>query len=280
MERRAVRVIQISDTHLSRGKAHFTDNWAPLARWIGSERPDLVIHTGDVTVDGAEIDDDLAYAADLMAGLPARWRALPGNHDVGETDHRHQPVTDERLARWRVRFGADWWVEEFAGWRLIGLDALLFGSDAAEEAAQMDWLEEVMAKSAASQFAWFLHKPLFIDSPGEGDTGYWSVKPQPRARLLALVERYRVALVASGHLHKARDFQLGPTRYLWAPASSFLVGFQPPMPGEKRLGAVCYEFGESGFSARVCEVPGLAEHWLDHVLDDVYPRRPDAIPTG
>jgi 3',5'-cyclic AMP phosphodiesterase CpdA len=46
------RIIQISDTHLSPGKAHFADNWAPLASWIAGERPDLVIHTGDVTVDG------------------------------------------------------------------------------------------------------------------------------------------------------------------------------------------------------------------------------------
>ena len=276
-----MRIIQISDTHLSRGKAHFTDNWAPLARWIGAQGPDLLIHTGDVTVDGAEIDDDLSYSAELMAGLRVRWRALPGNHDVGETGHRHQPVTKERLARWRARFGADWWVEEIASWRLIGLDALLFGSGDDEEAVQMAWLEEIMAKSAGRQIAWFLHKPLFIDSPAEADTGYWSVKPQPRARLLALLERHRVALVASGHLHKAHDFRLGHTRYLWAPASSFLVGaMQPAMPGEKRLGAVCYEFGESGLSARICEVPGLAEHWLDDVRDEVYPRRPDPAPAG
>jgi 3',5'-cyclic AMP phosphodiesterase CpdA len=276
-----VRIIQISDTHLSRGKAHFTDNWAPLARWIGAQRPDLVVHTGDVTVDGAGIDDDLSYAADLMAGLGLRSLVVPGNHDVGEAGHRDQPVNHQRLGRWRARFGADWWVEEIAAWRLIGLDALLFGSGEDDEAVQMAWLEETMAQSADRQIAWFLHKPLFIDSPAEGDTGYWSVKPQPRARLLALLERHRVALVASGHLHKAHDFRMGGTRYLWAPASSFLVGaMQPAMPGEKRLGAVFYEFGESGFSARICEVPGLAEHWLDEVHDAVYPRRPDPAPAG
>ncbi len=49
-----MRIIQITDTHLSRSKAHFADNWAPLARWIAAQRPDLVIHTGDVKVDGVE----------------------------------------------------------------------------------------------------------------------------------------------------------------------------------------------------------------------------------
>ena len=45
-------IIQISDTHLSPVKPHFADNWKPLAEWLAAEGPDLVIHTGDVTVDG------------------------------------------------------------------------------------------------------------------------------------------------------------------------------------------------------------------------------------
>jgi 3',5'-cyclic AMP phosphodiesterase CpdA len=259
-----MRVIQISDTHLSRGKAHFVGNWEPLARWIASHRPDLVIHTGDVTIDGAENDVDLAYASDLIAVAGGRWRVLPGNHDVGEVGHRFQPVNDVRLQRWRARFGADWWVEDIAGWRLVGLDALILGSGVADEPTQMAWLNETMLGAGERRIAWFLHKPLFLDDPGEGDTGYWSIKPQPRAGLLALLERRSVALVASGHLHKARDFRRAGTRYIRGPASSFLVGaVQPPMPGEKRLGAVLYEFGERGFAAEICDVPGLVEHWLD-----------------
>jgi 3',5'-cyclic AMP phosphodiesterase CpdA len=83
-----MRIIQISDTHLSPGKVHFADNWPPLARWIVEQRPDLVIHTGDVTVDGAEVEADLRYAAELMRGLGVRFRAVPGNHDVGDAGHR------------------------------------------------------------------------------------------------------------------------------------------------------------------------------------------------
>ena len=64
--RGGMRIIQISDTHLSAGKPHFADNWAPLAAWIEGQRPDLVIHTGDVTVDGADAPDDMRYAAGLI----------------------------------------------------------------------------------------------------------------------------------------------------------------------------------------------------------------------
>ena len=277
-----MRIIQISDTHLSPGKPHFVDNWAPLADWIAAQRPGLVIHTGDVTVDGAGIEEDLAYSAGLMRGLGVRWRAVPGNHDVGDARHAHQPVNEERLATWQRHFGPDRWVEDVdegeRGWRLIGLDAMLIDSGEREEAEQAIWLERVMAEAGERRIAWFLHRPLFLDRPEEGDTGYWSIKPQPRALLMALVRRHRVALVASGHLHKARDFEYQGTRYVWSPASSFLVGaqIQPDMPGEKRLGAVLYDLRNPTFTAVVTEVPGLTQHWIEKVMHEVYPRPPSS----
>jgi 3',5'-cyclic AMP phosphodiesterase CpdA len=271
-----MRIIQISDTHLSRGKSHFADNWAPLARWITEQRPDLVVHTGDVTVDGAGDEQDLHYAAELMRGLGVRFRAVPGNHDVGDAGHLDQPVNDERLLRWCAHFAADRWVEDVGDFRLIGLNALLLGSGEPGEVAQADWLETVMGDAGGRHIGWFLHRPLFLDSPGEADTGYWSVKPQPRAALIELVRRHSVALVASGHLHKAHDFRRDGTRYIWAPSSAFLVGpMAPPMPGENRLGAVVYHIDGGVLAARIVAVPGLFTHWIDDVVEEVYPRRPD-----
>jgi 3',5'-cyclic AMP phosphodiesterase CpdA len=267
-----MRIIQISDTHLSRGKPHFADNWPPLAAWIAAQNPNLVIHTGDVTVDGADVEDDLRYAAELMRHLGVRFRAVPGNHDVGDAGHPGQPVTDERLARWRTYFGLDRWIEDIEGVRLIGLDAMLLGSGNREEAAQAAWLDAVMEDTGGRQIAWFLHRPLFLGSPDEPD-GYWSVKPEPRARLMELVRRYSVALVASGHLHKAYQTVCDGTRYLWCPASSFLVGpeIQPAMAGEKRLGAVRYEVNGTALEPSIVDVPGLETYWLDDVIDEVYP---------
>jgi 3',5'-cyclic AMP phosphodiesterase CpdA len=273
-----MRIIQISDTHLSPGKSHFGDNWAPFAAWIAAERPDLVIHSGDVTVDGADVEEDLRYAAGLMRDLGVPFRAVPGNHDVGDAGHLRQPVNGERLARWRAHFGPDRWFEDVEDYRLIGLDAMLLGNGDLEETAQAAWLETVMEGADGRGIAWFLHRPLFLDSPGEDDTGYWSVKPQPRARLIELLQRYSVTLVASGHLHKSHRMTHQGTCYVWAPASSFLVGpeMQPPMAGEKRLGAVIYELNGAALAAEIIEVPGLSQHWLDDVIDQVYPRTPPA----
>ena len=121
-----------------------------------------------------------------------------------------------------------------------------------------------------------LARPLFLHRPDGGDTGYWSVKPPPRSRLIELARRHPVVLIASGHLHKAYDFRNEGTRYIWAPASSFLVGeMAPPMPGEKRLGAVVYDIHGGTVKAEIVEVPGLAPYWIDDVVEEVYPRRPD-----
>jgi hypothetical protein len=149
---------------------------------------------------------------------------------------------------------------------------MLIDSGEAEESEQAVWLEQVTAGAQGRRIAWFLHRPLFVDNPQEGDTGYWSIKPRARSALMALVRKYRVALVASGHLHQARDFACDGTRYLWSPASSFLVATQHGMPGEKRLGAVLYDFAGPGFTADIAAVPGLAQHWLEDVIDEVYPR--------
>jgi 3',5'-cyclic AMP phosphodiesterase CpdA len=269
-----MRIIQISDTHLSRGKPHFADNWPPLAAWIAAQNPDLVIHTGDVTIDGADVEDDLRYAAELMRSLGVRFRAVPGNHDVGDAGHPRQPVTDARLARWRAYFGPDRWFEDVEGIRVVGLDAMLLGNGNPEEAAQAAWLDAVMEGAGGRQIAWFLHRPLFLDSPDEPDTGYWSVKPVPRARLIELVRRHSVTLVASGHLHKAHQTICDGTRYVWCPASSFLVGpeIQPPMPGEKRLGALLYEVDGAALKPSIVDIPELVPYWIDDVIDEVYPR--------
>ena len=67
-----MRIVQISDTHLSPNKPHLLRNWASLAAWIADQYPDLVIHTGDVTADGAGNEADLSFSAQLMDELGIR----------------------------------------------------------------------------------------------------------------------------------------------------------------------------------------------------------------
>src|SRR5262245_47767077 len=109
-----MRIVQISDTHLSPDKPLYVENWAPLAAWIADQHPDLVIHTGDVTADGAGVEADLSFSAQLMDELGIRWRAVPGNHDVGDPRDADQPVHARRPSAWQRHFGPDRWVEDIA----------------------------------------------------------------------------------------------------------------------------------------------------------------------
>ena len=97
-----MRLVPISDTHLSRDKPLFVDNWALLAAWIADQHPDPVIHTGDVTADGAGVEAELSFSAHLIDELGIRWRAVPGNHDVGDARHARQPVNAGGLSRGSV----------------------------------------------------------------------------------------------------------------------------------------------------------------------------------
>jgi 3',5'-cyclic AMP phosphodiesterase CpdA len=228
-----------------------------------------------VTVDGADVEDDMVFCAAALEALQAPVLCVPGNHDVGEAAHPFQPVNGDRITRWRRHFGADYWSHDADGWRFIGLNSLVLGSGEQEEERQFAWLERALEEAAGRRIAWFMHQPLFLDEPDEGDTGYWGVKPVPRKRLLELVDRYAVALVASGHLHKAHDRQIGRTRFVWGPSSGFIVGpaLQPEMAGAKRLGAVIYRFEQNGFTADISDVDGLETFCIDDVVHEVYPPR-------
>jgi 3',5'-cyclic AMP phosphodiesterase CpdA len=269
------RIVQISDTHLSPGKTHFSANWQPLADFLRAAEPDLVVHTGDVTVDGADVEADFAHCASLFADLGAPVHAVPGNHDVGEPAHAHQPVDSQRIARWRRHLGPDWWSIDVDGWRLIGVDSMLVGSGLAEEREQLAWLDATMRDAGNRDLAWFMHKPLFLESPDEGDMGYWTIKPRAREPLLARIRAHRVRMVATGHLHKMHETLLDGCRYVWGPSSGFVVGerLQEAMPGDKKLGAVVHEFAPGSLATRMVELPELSRYWIDDVVHEVYPPR-------
>jgi alkaline phosphatase D len=266
-----VKIIQITDTHFSPEKSHFNGNWAPLLTWIEDTRADLIIHTGDLTVDGADKPVDITFCMDLMRQTSIPMLILPGNHDVGHLPGSEQPVNAERLERWRDLVGEDRWFEDTGGWRFIGLNSLLLGHEDDEEEAQFEWLRETLEERRGRRIALFAHKPLFVDEPHEGDTGYWSVRPAQRKRLYDLIAAHDMALFASGHLHWAWRGRFGNTALTWAPSAAFILDkLVREMPGERLVGAVVHEFGDDVQSAIVA-VPGMTAYVLDDVIEEVYP---------
>ncbi|UVK51938.1 metallophosphoesterase [Mesorhizobium sp. AR02] len=270
-----MKIVQITDTHFSPTKPHFNGNWAPLAAWIEQSGADLVIHTGDLSVDGADRDDDIAFCMELMREVSVPMLLVPGNHDVGHLPGSLQPVNAGRLARWRRLVGPDYWIEDSGSWRLIGLDSLLMGFDDAEDEAQFEWLRTMLESRGGRRVALFAHKPLFVDQPGEGDTGYWSVRPAQRQRLYDLIAAHDVALFASGHLHRAWQGKYENTSLVWGPSAAFVVGdMEREMPGERLLGAVIHQFGHQfgdTVASEIVAIPGMTAYVLDDVVAEVYP---------
>jgi alkaline phosphatase D len=267
-----MRIIQVSDTHLSDRHRHFATNTAATARWIAAQRPALIVHTGDVTMDGAGAPNELVQAKSWPGFAGVDVLSVPGNHDVGDAVavNPRQPVNDARLAAWRQSIGPDWWRRDTQGWRLIGLNAMLLGTGHAEEEVQFSWLKGALA--CALPIAMFLHKPLFVDHPGEGPRGYWTVTPEPRARIFALMKGANVRMVASGHLHIWRQVEHEGASYVWGPAASFVVGAsQEPLGGERRLGVVQHDFAANAVTSRFIRPEGLEDLLIEPVQHLIYP---------
>jgi alkaline phosphatase D len=267
-----VKIIQITDTHFSPEKSHFNGNWAPLLTWMEDTRADLIIHTGDLTVDGADKPGDITFCMDLMRQTSIPMLILPGNHDVGHSPGSAQPVNAERLERWRELAGEDRWFHDAGEWRLVGLNSLLLGQENEEEEAQFEWLTKTLEERNSRRIALFAHKPLFVDEPHEGDTGYWGARPKERARLFDLFAAHDVALFASGHLHWAWQGRHENMALTWGPSAAFIIDkLEREMPGERLIGAAVHTFGDD-VKTEIVAVPGMTAYVIDDVIDEIYPR--------
>jgi 3',5'-cyclic AMP phosphodiesterase CpdA len=266
------RLTQISDTHLSRNFAKLTDNFHRVGEHIDTNRPDLVINTGDVSWDGPTSRADLEFAKELHDALPADCRYLPGNHDIGDnpTAVGVTPpclATEARRDAFVSVFGEDRWQFEAASWRFIGLNSLIMNTGIPSEAEQEDWLTAQLAGANRKPVALFLHKPLFLNVPDDPEQVGTSFRfiPQPvRARLAALLGEYDIRLVASGHVHQRRDFTYGRTRHIWAPSVGFIVPDRmQEVIGKKETGLVEFRFRPESFEVRHVRASGQVDVNLD-----------------
>jgi 3',5'-cyclic AMP phosphodiesterase CpdA len=269
------RLTQISDTHLTRNFPKPTENFRRVSEHVAAARPDLVVNTGDVSWDGPNSRADMEFALELHNALPADCRYIPGNHDIGDNPTA-VGVTPSCLATEEHRdafvsvFGEDRWQFEAANWRFIGLNSLIMNTGIPSELEQEEWLTSQLEGAHGKPIALFLHKPLFLYTPGDPEEAATSIRfvPQPvRARLAVLLGAYDIRLVASGHVHQRRDFTHANTRHIWAPSVGFIVPDRmQDVIGVKETGLVEYRFRPESFEVRHVRAAGQIDISLDDIL--------------
>jgi 3',5'-cyclic AMP phosphodiesterase CpdA len=269
------RLTQISDTHLARRLTTLTDNFHRVSEHIDATRPDLVVNSGDLAFDGPTQRDDLAFAKELHDALPVPCRYLPGNHDIGDNPTALGPVpsqlaSEAHVQNFRSVIGEDRWRFEEAGWCFIGLNSLVMNTGLDSEAEQFDWLASRLAHVNGKPVALFVHKPLFLNAPGDPELAESAFRyvPEPaRRRLIEMLAKVDLRLVASGHVHQRRDFTWRHVRHVWAPSASFVISdARQEVIGIKQTGLVEYRFAPDSFEVRHVRAKGHADIDLDSLL--------------
>jgi len=275
-----VRVIVVSDTHLSPAAPEAGANWDAVLRHIDAAGADLVIHLGDLTLDEAGNPGDLQHGRRQLDCLPVPWHAVPGNHDIGDNPRPGGPagsaVDAARRQRWLDIVGADHWSLTLNGWTLLAINAQLPGSGLAAEDRQWSWLAEQVSGCGTNQpIALLAHKPVAApETETAAAPPYRFLPPAARHRLADLLKVQPPALVISGHVHQYRLLRLDGTDHLWAPSTwAVLPDEVQPALGAKRCGIVSLEFaGGAPPQPKFAEPDGIAQLTLIRDLPDPYHR--------
>lgn len=265
-----MKIAHISDTHLSDRHGFFVGNFLRVVAAVNDWRPDLVIHTGDLSINGADRTRDLTYSMEMMQRFDAPVRVIPGNHDLGEEPgfmQLDQPTTAARLDQYERAVGPDRWAFDAGDWRLIGMNAQVLGTGLPRETEQQRWLESELGSAQGRPVGIFTHKPLFFPRALRNGRPQSIFLPRGvRARMFSLFARSGVRFVASGHLHKHLDIRAGGVRWLWAPATAYKSGLNVGV-GTPALGFIRMELGTDNVSAELSVPEGMVARKLSPLKD-------------
>jgi 3',5'-cyclic AMP phosphodiesterase CpdA len=267
-------VVVVSDSHFSIRTPEAEQNWAAVVRRVEDIGPDLVVHVGDVSIDGAHEPEELRLARRQLDQLGRPWLAVPGNHDVGDNPNgvvSDEDVTRERLARWGDAVGTDRWVVELGEWRLVGINAQLFGSGGQDEDDQWAFIEHSLMDPQRTMLV--THKPLTAGVEELVAAPPYRFIPAPaRDRLTELCHDGGVEVVVSGHVHQQRRLEAAAMTHLWATTTWAVLPdwLQPPV-GVKRCGILEVELPAVGDPAVACVEPkGMVQLTLGEDIPSPY----------
>ncbi len=174
----------------------YPERWQRIAERVWAERPNFVLHVGDVVSDGRVkeqwLDEFLRPASVLMSRVPL-FVAI-GNH--------------ERNSHWFYDYMSNPPPENYYTFRYGNAEFFVLDSNDREGlqpgGVQYRWLEEALRKSKAVwKFVAHHHPPYSSDSNDYGDAyrGASAWGDLGMRMLVPLYEKYDVDIVWVGHIH-------------------------------------------------------------------------------
>jgi len=218
-----LRFVQISDSHLGfQGTAntHVQASFAEAIDQVNAlpDRPDFVMHTGDLT--HLATDAQFDQVKQMLGGLhTGQVFTVPGEHDS----------IDDHGQKYRKRFGAGtrgdgWYSFDLKGVHVIGLVNTLsleklghLGTD------QLDFVRrDVAGLSSDTPIVVFSHIPLFAMYPKWG----WGTDDAVRA--LSYLRRFASVTCLNGHVHQLFTKTEGNVTFHSATTTAYPL----PKPGQ------------------------------------------------
>jgi len=216
-------IAQVTDPHIKQeGRLAYKkiDTAANLAACVEhlqklSEKPDLVLMTGDLTDFGRP--QEYALVRRLLAPLKMPLYVIPGNHDDRSnlrsafSDHTYLPDNGEFLH----------YVIDDYPLRMIGLDTTIPGKPGGELCAQrLNWLDQQLQQKPDESTLLFMHHP-----PIQTGIGHMDVQNCANAdAFAAMLEKHpQVFQILCGHVHRPIHTQWHGLTVTIAPSSSHYV---------------------------------------------------------
>jgi 3',5'-cyclic AMP phosphodiesterase CpdA len=217
--------VQISDTHIGFHKDANPDVTGTLAATIDlvnrtPERPDLILHTGDITHLSKPEEFDIAQQM-LSTLRTTELHTVPGEHDVA----------DATVTEYFNRFGKasnnkGYYSFDHAGVHFVALINVLQAKDGGAGALgdeQLAWVHaDLRSRSSSTPIVVFAHMPLWtIYEP-------WGWGTSDAEQLIGELRRFGSVTVLNGHIHQIVQKVEGNISFHTARSTAY----PQPAPGE------------------------------------------------
>jgi Icc protein len=216
---RAFSFVQISDTHIGFDKPANPDARATAREAVAKiialpQKPDFILHTGDITHLSKDVEFDDADQILKVAGVPVFH--VPGEHDT--LDEKPGAAYLARYGTKETR-GSGWYSFDHDGVHFIALVNVLnlkAGGLGALGMDQLEWMErDLKHRPASTPVVVFAHMPLWTVSPEWG----WGTDDSSAA--MSYLKRFGSVTVLNGHIHQVIQKTEGNISFHTARSTAF-----------------------------------------------------------